>query len=134
MRAVCTAVEALWLLRRTDHTEALERSIREKVLPPDFRYITVDPRLSLAHICALTGRYDEASEWFAAARAVLDEEGWRPLRAIVDHDEALMYIRRAQDGDTARARPLLEAALAQFRDIGMTGWQRHAEELLADLH
>ena len=39
----------------------------------------------------------------------------------------------AQDGDTARARPLLEAALTQFRDIGMTGWQRHAEELLANL-
>jgi hypothetical protein len=43
---------------------------------------------------------------------VLDEKGARPLRAIVDYDEALMYARRGEPGDAAHARPLLDAALA----------------------
>src|SRR5262249_12831247 len=71
-------------------------------------------------------------EWFARARRVLDEQGARPLRAIVDYDEALMYVRRGDPGDVERAAPLLDAALAQFRGIGMPGWIRCAEHLLRD--
>jgi hypothetical protein len=48
------------------------------------------------------------------------------VRAIVDYDEALMYFRRRADGDRERGLPLLEAALVQFREIGMTGWIRRA--------
>ena len=55
--------------------------------------------------------------------------GRAPLRAVADYDEALMYARRAADGDRERALPLLDAALAQFREIGMTGWLRRGEEL-----
>ncbi len=44
-----------------------------------------------------------------------------------------MLVRRGGEGDSERARPLLEAALRQFREIGMTGWTRRAEELLAKL-
>jgi DNA-binding NarL/FixJ family response regulator len=40
-----------------------------------------------------------------------------------------MYARRGRRGDRARALPLLEAALAQFHEIGMVGWARRAEEL-----
>jgi len=53
--------------------------------------------------------------WFAKARTVLAEQGARPLRATVDYDEALMYVRRSKPGDAERARPPLDAALAQFR-------------------
>jgi DNA-binding NarL/FixJ family response regulator len=60
---------------------------------------------------------------------VLEEQGARPLRAIVDYDEALMYVRRGRRGDRNRAAPLVEAALAQFRQIGMTGWIKRGEEL-----
>ena len=52
------------------------------------------------------------------------------VRAIGDFDEALMYHRRAAPGDRERAAPLLEAALEQFRALGMTGWIRRAESLL----
>ena len=126
---ICTAAETLWLLDRRDHIDTIERNLREKVIEPDFGYINTDGRLSLARISALKGDYDEAIDWFAKARAILDELGARPLRAIVDHDEALMYARRADDGDAARALPLLEAALRQFADIGMTGWTERAEPL-----
>jgi hypothetical protein len=130
---VCDAAETLWLIERTDHVELIERGVRDKVVAPDFRYWTRDGRLSVARLCALQHRYDEASEWFAQSRAVLDESGARPLRAIVDYDEALMYARRGGEGDAARALPLLDAALAQFREIGMSGWVRRAGELRAEV-
>jgi DNA-binding CsgD family transcriptional regulator len=125
----CGAAATLWLLDRTDHIEVVERGIREKVVAPDFRGAMYDGRLALAQLSALQGRHDEAVEWFAKAREVLDEQGTRPLRAIVDYDEALMYVRRGRRGDRGRATPLVEAALSQFRKIGMTGWITRGEEL-----
>jgi len=129
----CCAADALWAADRSDYLDVIERNLREKVVEPDFRYVEVDGRLSLARLCALSGRFDEASEWFARARGVLEEQGARPLRAIADYDEALMYARRAADGDRERALPLLDAALAQFREIGMTGWVRRGEALREQL-
>jgi hypothetical protein len=126
------AAEALWLLERFDHGEAVERALREKVIPADFRF-GIEGRLALARLCAVSGRHDEAQQWFAEARRRLDEEGSRPLRAMCDFDEALMYARRAGVGDADRARPLLTAARRQFDDIGMTGWRRRAEEVQAQL-
>jgi hypothetical protein len=92
----------------------------------------VDGRLSMAHLCALQRRYDEAIDWFAQARTVLDAQGARPLRAIVDFDEALMYYRRAAAGDTGRMQSLLEVALPQLRALEMTGWVRRAEGIVHD--
>jgi hypothetical protein len=126
------ATEALWTLERLDHAEVIERSLRETVIPADFRF-GVDGRLALARLCALTGRLDEAHQWFDEARRRLDEEGSRPLRAICDYDEALMYARRGHIGDADRARPLLAAARQQFEAIGMTGWLRRADDLEAQL-
>jgi class 3 adenylate cyclase/tetratricopeptide (TPR) repeat protein len=86
--------ETLWLLDRVDHLDLVERAIREKVLEPDFRDIEVDARLSLARLCTLQGRYDDAEQWFAKAREVLSEQGTLPLVAAVDADEAQMLARR----------------------------------------
>jgi hypothetical protein len=126
---VSHAVEILWELDRLDHAAVIERALRERVIEPDFRHPIVDARLSMARLCALSGRYDEACTWFREARRVLDEQGARPLRAFCDHDEALMYVRRGKEGDSDRARPLLAAALTQFEALGMTGWVRRAQEL-----
>jgi hypothetical protein len=87
--------------------------------------------------------------WFAKARTVLDEQGARPLRAITDFDEALMYAHRGASGDPStglsRARSrgsgrgrrealrLLDVAVPQFEAIGMPGWIRRAEELRRQL-
>jgi hypothetical protein len=126
------AAEALWLLERFDHGEVVERTLREKVIPADFRF-AAEGRLALARLCAVTGRHDEAQQWFAEARRRLDEEGSRPLRAVCDFDEALMFARRAGVGDAGQASPLLAAARKQFEDIGMTGWLRRADDLEAQL-
>jgi hypothetical protein len=80
-------------------------------------------------LCALQGRYDEAGEWFANSRAVLEEQRARPLLAIADFDEAMMYARRGATGDKDHARSLLNAAIDQFSSIGMTGWLRRAQAL-----
>jgi tetratricopeptide (TPR) repeat protein len=130
---ICDCAWALWILERTDHIDVIEQNLREKVVVPDFRYPMRDGRTALARLCALQARYDEASRWFAEARTVLEEDGARPLRAIVDYDEALMYARRAADGDRERALPLLDAAMRQFAEIGMTGWTRRGDELRATL-
>ena len=132
-RVVCDAAETLWLTRRTDWIDILERNLREKVIEPDFHFPMMDGRLALARLCSLQRRDDEAVEWFAKARTVLDEQGARPLRAIVDYDESLMYARRAAPGDASCAQPLLDAALEQFRALGMPGWIRRAEQLRATL-
>jgi hypothetical protein len=88
----------------------------------------MDLRLSLARLCAVDGRLDEAIYWFGQARTALEEQGAGPLRAITDFDEALMHARQ---GHHASARPLLEAAADQFQQIGMTGWLRRAEQVAA---
>jgi hypothetical protein len=82
-------------------------------------------------LCAVQNRYDEAIDWFAKARQVLDDQGARPLRALTDYDEAVMYIRRASSGDLDRAKPLLDSARDQFRAIGMNGWLLRADEAAA---
>ena len=125
-RTASDTVETLWTLGRRDHLRPVETALRLKALPADFRFPMMDLRLSLARLCALDGRLDEADHWFAQARLVLEEQGARPLRAIADFDQALMRIRA---GQPRQARSALEAAAGQFRRIGMTGWLRRAEDL-----
>jgi DNA-binding SARP family transcriptional activator len=127
-RTACDTAETLWLLGRRDHLQPVEAALRGKALPADFRFPMMDLRLSLARLCAVDGRVDEAVHWFGLARSVLEEQEARPLRAIADFDQALMYARLERH---ASARPLLEAAASQFQHLGMTGWLRRAEQLAA---
>src|SRR5207302_6206581 len=128
----CGAAEVLWLLGRLDHVELVEETLH-RLRQADFRIFGSDVRLALARVAALTGRHDEATSWFAEARRVLEDAGERPLRAIVDFDEALMLGRRGGPGVTEAAWPLLTAARRQFESIGMTGWLRRADELAGRL-
>jgi hypothetical protein len=123
LRTACDAAETLWLLDRRDHLPVIESALRDKALPADFRWPMADARLSLARLCGLHGRYEEAKHWFAQARVTLDAQGARPLRAIVDFDEALMH-QRAGHRDVAQ--PLLQAAVDQFTWLAMSGWLRRA--------
>jgi len=127
------AIESVWVLERADFADVLERNLREKTLAPDFRYPHTDARLALARLCALTGRLDEARTWFGKARSVLDEQGARPLRAIVDFDETSMEVRRGRAADRERARALLAAARGPFEALGMRGWLRRADALEQEL-
>jgi class 3 adenylate cyclase/tetratricopeptide (TPR) repeat protein len=130
VRLAADVASTLWLLGRTDYIDVIERNVRDKVIAPDFRCPMFDGRLSLARLCALQQRHDEAAELFAEARGVLEQQGARPLRALTDFDEGLMYLRRAAAGDRERAQPMLAAAIEQFHAVGMTGWLQRASLLL----
>jgi ATP/maltotriose-dependent transcriptional regulator MalT len=130
---ICLSAGALWFADRTDHASTIERNLTAKTLAADFRYPMVDARQSMARLCALQGRHEQAAEWFAKARDVLDEQRARPLRAVVDYDEALMFVRRGRRGDRNRALPLLDAALTQFRALDMPGWIERGKRLRRSL-
>jgi hypothetical protein len=132
-RLAAVAAGTLWRLGRLDHLEVIERALREKVVAPDFRYAMADGRQALAWLCALTGRTDEATGWFADARRVVGEQGSLPLLALCDYDEALMHHRLGTPAGRARATALLTEARRQFAELGMRGWSRRAEELAAQL-
>jgi hypothetical protein len=125
LRTLCDAVETVWLLGGHPSQQMLEDAVRTKALVADFRFPMMDARLALARLCALDGRSDEARTWFAASRVVLDQEGSRPLRAIVDFDEAEM-LRRL--GALDEARLLHATALHQFQALGMIGWVKRARQ------
>jgi class 3 adenylate cyclase len=126
---ICRCCQALWRVGRADFADVLERNLLAKTLAGDFRHPGVDARLAMAQLCALTARPGEAHGWFERARVVLDEQGARPLRALVDLDEAWMEVRRGPHGDRNRARALLDVACEQFQAIGMPGWIERAEAL-----
>src|SRR5262249_11581079 len=130
---VAEAAMALEELGRMDHIETVERNLRDKVLQPDFRYVGTDARLAMAMLCGLQGRFEEATDWFAKARVILEEQGAAPLRARTDFYEARMYLRRDAPGDRDRATELLRAALDQFGPLEMTGWSRRAETMLTSM-
>ena len=106
-RVASDTAETLWLLDRRDHQRSVEAALRLEALPADFRFPMMDLRLSLARLCAVDGRVEEAAQWFGQARSALEEQGARPLRATTDFDQALMHARL---GRRASARPLLEAS------------------------
>jgi class 3 adenylate cyclase len=130
----CDAASVLWQTENTNHLDVIENSLLQKVLVSDFQFPMRDARLSMGRLCALRGHCDEAVRWFAKARDGLEKQGWRPLRAIADYDEALMYLRRGEPGDNERARPFLLAASQQFRTLGMRGWLKRAERSSANIN
>ncbi len=98
------------------------------VIAPDFRYPMRGPPVPGAALCP-PGPLRRGRGVVREVSRGRRREGARPLRAIVDFDEALMYHRRGEKGDRELETPLLEAALTQFRELGMTGWIQRAEGL-----
>ena len=119
---------------RTEHTEqvaALERNVREKWLEPDVCYPGTDSRWSLALLCALDGRVDEARHWFAESRRVLLEQESEPVMVAVDHDAALMELRLGAAGDRARFADCIAAARSRCTHPAMAAWLPQLDDLEA---
>lgn len=120
-RILFAAAEVHWLAGRADHADLLARNAADKVLAPDFRYPMTDVRLTLARLAAVRGWDDEALDWFAQARDVLDQQGARPLSVVLDHDEALVQLRT---GHQRAATALRERGLVVAEALGARGWAR----------
>jgi DNA-binding CsgD family transcriptional regulator len=87
------------------------------------------PRLALARLHGLAGNVVDARELFSSERPRLEAAGLRPLRAILDYDEAITIA--AAGSGYAEAGTLLEQAFRQFQGLGMLGWAKRAELLQA---
>jgi DNA-binding NarL/FixJ family response regulator len=78
--------------------------------------------LTAARLSAVLGLFDQAVRYFERARVTLERRDQRVLRAIVDHDEALVRLTHKQPG----ASRLLAEASASFEALGMREWSRRA--------
>jgi DNA-binding CsgD family transcriptional regulator len=125
--AVAAAIGAAWELGEAAPAAALKKCV------VDLRAAGVGGQqgmfssLELAggRAAALLGKRAEARSFFAEARERLEAQGLRPLRAIVDLDEARALLRWGEPG----ASPLVETARRQFEAIGMTYWLERADAL-----
>lgn len=88
--------------------------------------------LIVARMAALAGDRVEAVAYFARARQAAESGGQRPLRAMIDYDEALALVRSSSP-DRAQVDSLLDAALAQFKALAMKPWEQRALALQAQL-
>jgi AAA ATPase-like protein len=73
----------------------------------------------LALTAAARGDHETALERIAQTRASCERLGYRPILAVIDVDEARMLARRAGPGDIARARELMENAIARAEAVGV---------------
>ena len=127
--SVFFAAAAAWELGEAEHAAELRRLALELIASEVSDYTPVSSELAVARAAALLESLDEACIHFERARTALDERGTRPLRAIVDYDEALVLARR----DAAAATELVESARAAFKELEMTGWLDRADTLLSSL-
>jgi DNA-binding CsgD family transcriptional regulator len=118
--SVAFAAGAIWELQETELAERLWPSALALINGQAGDWYMTSNQLSVARLANVLERDEQASEFFGRARAALTERGQRPLRAVVDHDEAHARRARRQPG-SAR---LLVAAQAQFLELGMHGWPR----------
>jgi DNA-binding CsgD family transcriptional regulator len=128
---VAHATGAVWRLGVTEYAAAYRRLALELLAAG----IGDDPlgstELSVARMAALLGNAGEASEYFARARHGLAASGRRPLRAIVDLDEAV-FLLGTGPSQLPRVAELLDAATAAFGALGMMPWLARAETARAD--
>jgi DNA-binding CsgD family transcriptional regulator len=125
--AVGQAASVVWELELPAYAERYRRLALALANAGITETLGSSSSLTLGRMASLLGRHEEAGRWFAHAREELDESGQRPLRAIVDYDEALARRR----GKAAGAAPLLAAAKSEFEALGMTFWVARAEALEA---
>ena len=73
----------------------------------------------LGNLAAVQQQWEQAQAHFEAALAMDQHTGARVWLAHTRHDYARMLLRRGHEGDAARARELLEPALADSTALGM---------------
>lgn len=128
--AVGAGGAAIWALGAREFAEVVRVAAIGLIEHGNGDFPGFSNELTAARMATLLGRTAEAATCFDRARAVLDATGQAPLRAITDFDQATALLR-ATTPDAGRAETLLTAALAAFRQLGMTPWERQAGEALS---
>jgi DNA-binding NarL/FixJ family response regulator len=116
--AINFAAEAVWTLRAAELAEPLLVATRAVIDAEAGDYYMASSELTVARLNSVLDRADAAGPAFERARRAAGARGHRPLRAIVDHDEALARQWARRPGGA----PLLSAAAAEFEALGMKAW------------
>jgi DNA-binding CsgD family transcriptional regulator len=116
---------AVWEMRATDLAEQLLPNARTLADSGTREFYMTSSELTVARLSAVTGRVDQALDYFERARVTLERRGQQVLRAIVDYDEAVTRLEHQQPGGTR----LLDAARARFEELGMREWSRRLSVL-----
>jgi DNA-binding CsgD family transcriptional regulator len=109
---------AVWELRAADLAERLLPRALALGDADGVEFYMTSAELTVARLSAVVGRFDQAVEYFERARVTLERCDQRPMRAIVDFDEALARLEHKQPG----AAELLLAAETRFEELGMSVW------------
>jgi DNA-binding CsgD family transcriptional regulator len=125
--AIGLAAGAVWELRATDLAQRLLPNARTVANADPREFYMTSSELTVARLSAVTGRFDQAVDYFQRARVTLERRGLWVLRAIVDHDEGLMRLEQHRPD----AVSLLAAASARFEELGMREWSRRLAMLEA---
>jgi hypothetical protein len=106
-------------------------------MPYADRVATSYPEISLGPVSrflgvleSATGRLNVAVEHYRAALEISARIGARPSLARTQENYARTLLERAQPGDAAAARDLLNGALATYRELGMDVRAASASRLL----
>lgn len=123
------SVSAHWWLERTDHLDALQRLLDDKVIADDQRYPEVDARWTAALIASLHGRIEDARAQFDAARSVLAAERAAGLLVMLEHDAAMAESRAGRAADRGRYDAAVAAVRAGAIHPSMAAWHEHLDRL-----
>jgi DNA-binding CsgD family transcriptional regulator/tetratricopeptide (TPR) repeat protein len=117
----------VWELGATDLAGSYRRAMRE-LAGSEVGYLLLPHELGIARMAALLGRAGEAAEYFGRAREAISAGSYRPLRAVIDYDEALSLVRTGAR-DPARTAQLIDRAIPVFAETAMGGWVERARAL-----
>lgn len=123
--AVAFAAAAVWRLAAVDLAPVYRRLAVDLIAAGIGDHPQGSNELTVARMAALLGNAAEATDHFTCARQTLAVSGQRPLRAIVDLDEAAFLASTGPTGH-ARVTELLSAALAEFEALAMAPWVERA--------
>jgi DNA-binding CsgD family transcriptional regulator len=129
--AVAVAAAVVWRLGLADLAPAYLRLALDLQEAGVGDYPQTSIALSIARMATLLGRPVDAAKAFGQARQTLDAGGQRPLRAVVDLDEATTLLQAGDPAGYGRIVELLDAATAVFDRLGMEPWAARARETRA---
>jgi DNA-binding CsgD family transcriptional regulator len=124
-RAVAFAAGAVWELAEPKHAAGLHRAALALIEAGVGNCWFTSNDLTVARMSSLLGDLADAERWFERARETLEASGQRPLRAVVDYDEARHRLRHRLPA----AAPLLAEARRRFSELEMHEWERRAAHL-----
>jgi DNA-binding CsgD family transcriptional regulator/energy-coupling factor transporter ATP-binding protein EcfA2 len=126
---VSFAATSVWEMRAADLAEPVYECALAVIDAGQDDYPCSSLHLSMARMLVLMDRLEDAHAAFDRARKHLDGSGQRPLRAMVDLDQARV-LADGSFGDRDDALGLATAAHDRFASLGMTGWAARATSLL----